>query len=101
MAGNQLGPGPSGLVARPCGAFIEDPGRPSSGISCRGAGGGGRCTLGGAVLGLCRKGPFLFVASSHPALELSSHCWASMVPATLGSSLWIREGLSPRAPNLP
>lgn len=39
MAGNQLGPGPSGLVARPCGAFIEDPGRPSSGISCRGGGG--------------------------------------------------------------
>lgn len=88
MAGNQLGPGPSGLVAWPCGAFIEEPGRPSSGISCVCVcvwGG----TLGGAVLGLCRKGPFFFVASSHPALELSNHCWASMVPATpyFGSSL--------------
>lgn len=83
MAGNQLGP--SGLVARPCGAFIEEPGRPSSGLSCVCVCVGG--TPGGAVLGLCRKGPLLFVASSHAALELSSHCWASMVPATLGSSL--------------
>lgn len=43
MAGNQLGSRPSGLVARPCGAFIEEPGRPSSGILCM-------CVLGWVAL---------------------------------------------------